>query len=215
MERDAQGPLNDCDLVFEMMSARLDGELNRGESDALAEHLRACAACSARSARLDDANRRLRVRPTEQVPDLTDLIVARSRPVPAGATWMRPMLVWVALVLIVQNALALAGGVLDGADPHTARHVGAFGVSLGVGFLYAAWRPHRAHGLLPFAGALAVMMATNAVLDIAAGGRDVVAEAVHVGEIVGVILLWGIAGRPGIPPLTRRVRRRAVRHSVP
>ncbi|MEM8746233.1 MAG: zf-HC2 domain-containing protein [Actinomycetota bacterium] len=212
MGRDASGPLDDCGRAFEMMSARLDGELSRSESDALADHLGRCPACTSLSTRLDETNRRLRVRPTEPVPDLTDAIVARSRPVPAGVTWIRPMLVWVAVVLIVQNAMALAGGVLDGADAHTARHVGAFGVSLGIGFLYAAWRPHRAHGLLPFAGALAVTMATNAVLDVASGGRDALAEAVHLAEIIGVILLWGIAGRPGLSFLARR---RSVGHSMP
>ncbi|MEM9042705.1 MAG: zf-HC2 domain-containing protein [Actinomycetota bacterium] len=212
MERDASERPDDCDLAFEMMSARLDGELSRSESDALADHLGGCPTCTALSVRLDETNRRLRVRPTEPVPDLVDAIVTRSRPVPAGVTWMRPMLAWVAVVLIVQNAVALAGGVLDGADEHTARHVGAFGVSLGIGFLYAAWRPHRAHGLLPFAGALAVTMATNAVLDVASGGRDAVAEAVHVAEVIGVILLWGIAGRPGLSFFTQR---RSVRHSMP
>ena len=49
---------------------------------------------------------------------------------------------------------ALVFGSDAGLPVHAARHIGSFDVALGVGFLYAAWKPSRIPGLLPVVVAL-------------------------------------------------------------
>ena len=78
-----------------------------------------------------------------------------------------------------------------------ARHLGAFGVALAIGFAYVAWRPHRSFGMLPFVGALVVSMLASTGFDLADGDRSAVAEAAHLPELAGLALLWMIAGSPG------------------
>ena len=84
---------------------------------------------------------------------------------------MRPALAWVAVVMFVQSVPALVLGDASGANAHMARHLGAFGAALAIGFAYAAWRPHRAFGLLPFTGALVATTVVSAVTDSANGAR--------------------------------------------
>ena len=110
---------------------------------------------------------------------------------------MRPSLAWVALVLLGQNIAPLVFGQADGAETHLARHLGAFGVALAIGFAYVAWRPHRAFGMLPFVAALVVSMLASTGFDLLDGGRSALAETTHLAELVGLGLLWMIAGSPG------------------
>lgn len=110
---------------------------------------------------------------------------------------MRPGLAWVAVVLFAQNVMPLVFGETEGAETHLARHLGAFGVALAIGFAYVAWRPHRAFGMLPFVGALVVSMMASTAFDLADGGRSALAEATHLAELAGLALLWMIAGSPG------------------
>ena len=92
----------------------------------------------------------------------------------------------------------LVFGELDGAPTHIARHVGASAVALAVGLVYAALRPHRAFGLLPLVGALLATTLASTLLDTLSGNRDAFAETVHVAELVGMVLLWMVAGSPGL-----------------
>ncbi len=193
-----------CDHWIDVLSARMDGETTARVEAELEEHLTGCASCRAVSSQFERVDRWTRVRPAERVPDLRPVVLASSRPARLGrGGWLRPSLAWVAAVVLVQSVVVLVLGELDGADVHHARHIGAFGVALGVGFAYVAWRPHRAVGLLPFTVALTVTMTVSAVFDILDGGRTVVQEAVHVGELVGLVLIWMIAGSPGLERLHR------------
>jgi predicted anti-sigma-YlaC factor YlaD len=134
----------------------------------------------------------------DETPDLVGRVLDRARPPRLGrGGWLRPALVWVAIVLAVQSAPGVVFGEVDGASTHVARHLGAFALALAVGLLYVAWRPHRAFGLLPFAAALVVALGVGALLDILADGRSALAELVHLTELVGLWLLWMIAGSPG------------------
>ncbi len=134
------------------------------------------------------------------MPDLRPAILARSRPAVLGRNgWMRPALAWVAVVLVLQNAAALVAGRMDGVEVHLARHLGAFGVALGVGLAFVAWRPHRAYGLLPFAGALIATKMVSAAFDVVENGRSAVSEISHLAELAGLWLVWMIAGSPGRP----------------
>ncbi len=194
-----------CDHYVELLSARLDGETTARVEAELEDHLEHCDDCRVAAARMEQTDRFVRVRPAQQVPDLREVVLATSRPARLGrGGWLRPSLVWVGLVALVQSVIVLVLGELDGADTHQARHIGAFGVALGVGFLYVAWRPHRAVGLLPFSAALMVTMTVSAVFDVIDGGRTVLQESVHVSELIGLVLVWMIAGSPGLDRLPRR-----------
>lgn len=187
------------------MSALTDGEATSDERLAVDRHLDRCPDCTAFSDRLAEVDRLVRVRPAEAVPDLVTQVTSRARPARLGrGGWLRPALAWVAVVMLVANLPALVAGSTDGAETHVARHLGAFGVALAIGFAYAAWRPHRAFGLLPFTSALVVAMLAGALFDLLDGGRSALAESAHIAELVGLWLLWMIAGSPGWHGLPRR-----------
>jgi predicted anti-sigma-YlaC factor YlaD len=187
-----------CDSAHELLSAATDGEATPAERRSLEAHLEVCADCRRYAERLAHVDRLVRVRPAEPVPDLVGAVIDRSRPARLGrGGWIRPALVWVAIVLVVQSVPTLVLGNTDGADAHLSRHLGAFGTALALGFAYAAWKPHRAHGLLPFTTALVLTMLASATFDLLDGGRSALAETAHLGELVGLALLWMVAGSPG------------------
>lgn len=204
---DRPGPIS-CDESVELLSVVADDEATRLERAALDIHLDRCASCRDVAARFERVDRRVRFRPAEPVPDLVMAVTSRARPAILGrGGWMRPALAWVAVVLFAQNISPLVFGEVDGAEVHLARHLGAFGVALAIGFAYAAWRPHRAFGMLPFVAALVLTMSASAGFDLLDGGRTAVAEATHLSELVGLALLWMIAGSPGWhgwQPIARR-----------
>jgi predicted anti-sigma-YlaC factor YlaD len=204
-----------CADVRELLSARLDGEVSTAESMLVDAHLETCLDCNAHADRLARLERSIRVRPAEPVPDLVASVIARSRPARLGrGGWLRPALAWVAIVMLVQSVPALVLGEASGADTHLARHLGAFGAALAIGFAYAAWRPHRAFGMLPFTAALVATTIVSAVADAASGGREVLGESVHIVEIIGLVLLWVIAGAPGFPQRSVRRGRPSASRSV-
>lgn len=188
----------ECDDIRDTMSALVDGEADRNDASLVDEHLAVCANCRAHADQLARLGRLVRVRPAEPVPDLVAAVVARSRPARLGrGGWMRPALAWVAVVMLAQSLPALVLGEASGTSPHLARHLGAFGAALALGFAFAAWKPHRAFGLLPFTAALVGTTVVSVVADIATGSRTPLAELVHITEVAGLTLLWMIAGAPG------------------
>lgn len=188
----------DCGAALEIISAAADDEATGDERRQLDIHLQTCISCTRFHARIDQLARAIRFRPAEPVPNLVQSILARARPAVLGrGGWMRPALAWVAVVLFAQNVTALVLGRTDGAEQHLARHLGAFGVALSIGLLYVAWRPHRAFGMLPFAAALIGTMTLSAAFDVIDGNRGAIAESTHLAELVGLVLLWMIAGSPG------------------
>ena len=206
-EPPADPPAVTCPEAAVLLSARADGETTAAENALVDHHVSGCISCSRLSVQIEDFSRQLRFRPADPVPNLVGMITDRARPAVLGrGGWLRPAMAWVAIVLFAQNVNALVGGQLEGADGHLARHIGAFGVALAIGFAYVAWKPHRSHGLLPFAAALIGTIAVSAVADVADGGRTVLAESAHSTEVVGLILLWMIAGSPGWTRWTERRR---------
>lgn len=200
-----------CDAAHELLSARLDGELTAAEHDHLEMHTESCTACISYAAQLQGLHGRLRVRPALMAPDLAPLVLARARPAALRSNlWVRLSLVWVALVLGVPSAIAVIAGEADGAESHTARHLGSFGVALAVGFIYAAWKPRRASGLLPFTAVLVVLTVITAVVDLAQGQQTALPETSHLAEIIGLALLWTLSGMPGWrPSATQRLTHRS------
>lgn len=187
-----------CSLARELISAATDDELTHAEQLRLDAHLGECVDCTEYAAAIAAMTRSFRLRPVGTDRDLTRQILARSRPPRLGrGGWLRPALAWAGVVVAVQSIGPLVFGDIDGAPTHVARHVGASALALAIGLLYAAWRPARAFGLLPLVAALFGATLAAAVLDTFAGDRTAVAESVHVAELVGMVLLWFVAGSPG------------------
>lgn len=196
-----------CDHTREILSAAADGEEHLDERRAMHEHVDSCSACARFANRVNDLDRVVRIRPAERVPDLVQTITSRTRPAQLGrGGWLRPALAWLALVIAAQNMPALILGHTGGMDAHMSRHLGAFGVALAIGFAFAAWKPHRAFGLLPLVAALVVTMVASTAFDVLDGGRSALAESAHTTELVGLALLWMIAGSPGWHGFQRRFR---------
>jgi anti-sigma factor RsiW len=193
-----------CDPFRELLSAELDGELSPAERRRLQEHLAACPACVATGSDWQRLGRSARVREAESIPYLVDTVVNRARPARTGrGQWVRLSLGWVAVVLLVHSVPALVLGDEPGAATHVARHIGAFDAALAIGLGVAALQPRRAYGLLPFAAGLSAALLATTVFDVAEGTRQIGAETAHLAELVGVVLLWLLAGAPG----WRRARR--------
>ncbi len=187
-----------CDDARTLLSVVADDEATRLERHTLDLHIDGCTDCSTFATRLTRVDRRLRLRPAEPVPDLVLAVTSRIRPAVLGrGGWMRPGLAWVAVVLFAQNVIPLVFGRAEGAETHLARHLGAFGVALAIGFAYVALRPHRAFGMLPFVAALVVSMLASTGFDLIDGDRSAIAETAHLSELAGLALLWMIAGSPG------------------
>lgn len=180
------------------MSVVADDEATRAERDSLDVHVDGCVDCTALAARVSIVDRQIRLRPAEAVPDLVMAVTSRVHPAVLGrGGWMRPALAWVAVLMFAQNIVPLVFGETEGAEAHLARHLGAFGVALAIGFAYVTWRPHRAYGMLPFVAALMVSMVASTGFDVLDGGRSALAEATHLTEVAGLALLWMISGSPG------------------
>jgi predicted anti-sigma-YlaC factor YlaD len=202
----------DCETVRGALSARADGEATTDEIATADAHLTRCPACRSFAADVERVDRMVRIRPAEPVPDLVASVTARARPARLGrGGWLRPALAWVAIVMLIQSLPALLLGEASGTSPHLARHLGAFGAALAVGFAYAAWKPHRAFGLLPFTAALVATTTVSIVADIVTGSRTPLAELIHVTELAGLALLWMVAGSPGWRSRRSDVRRPAPR----
>lgn len=194
----------DCAHIREALSARLDGEDPGLDERRLDQHVAGCASCSAWAEDLGLLHRLVRVQPAEPVPDLSAAIMARAPRAPQGSTpWWSPFSERIsparwALFALALTQLVLAGPALvlgedAGASVHVARELGAFDAALAVGLLVAAWQPARAWGLLPVAGALAVVMALTAVGDVLDGTASTLGEVHHVLELAGLVLLWLVA----------------------
>jgi predicted anti-sigma-YlaC factor YlaD len=198
-----------CREAREVWSAHLDGEATALEVHAAERHIDGCPACAEWCDTTGALARRARVRPADPVPDLAADILARVHPArPGKGDWVRNLLAVVGLVQLVLALPALLLGDESTAPVHTARHLGAMTVALAIGFVYCAWRPERAYGMVPVAAAMAATLLATALLDVMRGDAPALDESSHVLEMAGFGLVWALAGTPGLP--RRRGRRWAV-----
>jgi predicted anti-sigma-YlaC factor YlaD len=190
-----------CMQIHQAISARLDGEDPGLDEATVYAHLATCADCRAFAHRADTLHRRVRLAPAPVVPDLTPgILTAIGAEETAGAEpdtnlALRWILVAIAVAQIAVAIPALIFGSDAGLPVHTARHIGSFDVALGVGFLYAAWKPSRIPGLLPVVAALVVCLVGSSFLDVAAGSTRALGEAQHVLDFVGLAVVW-LLSRP-------------------
>jgi predicted anti-sigma-YlaC factor YlaD len=192
----------ECRTIREACSALLDGEDANLPAPVVTDHLHSCGSCRHF---VEDA-RALRQAIRHEVPEAPDLssrILAAAReqrhPRLREVTTLRLGLVAVA---VAQLALAVPGllyGNDDGAPIHIAHEVGAWDLALAIGFLFAAWRPLRAVGLLPFVAALSAGLVLTAVVDVVHGRAVALTETTHLLELLGTVLLWMLASpRPSV-----------------
>jgi predicted anti-sigma-YlaC factor YlaD len=182
----------ECTRIREAISASIDGEdagTARTEVDA---HLRRCAACREFEAQALVQRGQVRFMRID-APAAATASIARA--VDHRQTQLFTMPVRIALVgvAVAQLGLAVPGllyGSDEGAPIHIAHEVGSWSLALAVGFLFAAWRPLRAVGMLPFVGALAAGLLFTAGLDLAHGKALALDESSHLLELVGTGLLW-------------------------
>jgi predicted anti-sigma-YlaC factor YlaD len=205
----------ECEHYREAISARLDGEELGLSTEALDRHLTQCPACRAWADDVAALNRSVRVRPADPVPDLTPAILAALSDERGRALlWEggRHDLIWrvgLVVVAMVQLALAVPGlisGLLIGSDTapgvHLVHEMGSWDLALAVGLLFAAVRPLRAFGMLPFAAALVACTLITAGLDLADGHTGILGEAQHLLEVAGLAFLWMLARPSGTPVVT-------------
>jgi predicted anti-sigma-YlaC factor YlaD len=192
-----------------VLSAELDGEASDLELEAASEHLTRCAACREFAASAARLHRQGRLAPAPEVPDLTpDILTAIgvSERAERAASPLGPLRLVLALVAVLEIATALPALVLgddSGLTAHAARHAGAFALAIGIGFLYAAWRPRRTSGLLVIASALVASLVLASVLDVATGHASSLSEVQHAPEVVGLVTAWLLSRRAGTEPEAR------------
>jgi predicted anti-sigma-YlaC factor YlaD len=186
----------ECFEIREALSAALDGEPAGVPEGDLVAHLRRCPSCRA----FVDRARRLPFGAPAAPADLTARVIAAARAErhdrDPRTTLLRAGLVAVASLQLILGLPGLVRGPHDTHGIHTTHEVGAWGIALAVAFLFAAARPLRAVGLLPFAAALAAGLVATAVFDLVRGHAVVLSETEHVLELVGAFLLWRLT-RPG------------------
>src|SRR5262245_6750533 len=190
-----------CMQIHQAISARLDGEAPGLDESIVYAHLANCPACRTFAQHAESLHRSVRLAPAPSIPDLTPGILAAigvesARDAEPGTDLaLRWVLVAIALAQIAVAIPALVFGSDAGLPVHTARHIGSFDVALGVGFLYAAWKPTRIPGLLPVVFALVVCLVGSSFLDVANGSTRALGEAQHVLDFVGLVVVW-LLSRP-------------------
>ncbi len=187
------------------ISARLDGEDPHLDEASVYGHLATCSGCRAFAHDAEELHRAVRLAPAPEIRDLTPSILAAI-----GAETMdvdtdphhadtQLALRWILVAIAVTQIAIAIPALLFGSDAglpvHTARHIGSFDVALGVGFLFAAWRPSRIPGLLPLVVALVVCLMGSSLLDVASGNTAALGEAQHALDFVGLAVVW-LLSRP-------------------
>lgn len=171
----------------------LDGEPTTTPGAELTAHLRGCMSCRRfleRARALDALTHAAQTDTPDLSAELLEAALAqRHRPDP----WVTTLRLGLVAVAVAQLVLAVPGliyGSDEGAPIHVAHEVGAWDLALAVGFLFAAWRPLRAVGMLPFAAALSAGLLLTAVVDIAHGRAIALTETTHLLELAGTALLY-------------------------
>ncbi len=144
----------------------------------------------------------------ELVPDLSDTILSRVAALPAAGPasphlgWWRAALALIALAQLAVALPALVLGTDAGEATHIARELGSWDLALGFGFLFAAWRPARAWGMLPLVVPLVACLVLTTAFDVVDMQASLLRESTHLLDLIGLPVLWMLArdrqARPGV-----------------
>jgi len=203
-----------CESWMDALSARADGE-DPGIDERLVDaHLSSCAGCRDFVLQLEALRQPARVSEAPHMPDLSRRVVKLNAMADRASRWgmARALLGLVAVEIIVLSVPALILGHDGSGSAHAARHLGAFSLAYAAGLLVVVVRPARARTVLPVALVLAGALAVTAIIDVAEGHVPLLGEAVHIPELLSVLLVWLLArpapersatseGRPGSGPL--------------
>jgi predicted anti-sigma-YlaC factor YlaD len=182
----------DCLTCRESLSARLDGEAEAARAEQVDAHLVACGACQVWLRHAEDLNRLLRVRPAVPVPDLTQAILADAPVLEPRQGWgTRGALVCVAVAQIALGLSQLVG--VGTTAMHDAGHLfnesTAWNLALGIGMLWAAFRPRATTGLVPMLTGFLVVLLAYSAHDLLTGAAPVSRVLGHGLLLVGLILM--------------------------
>jgi len=184
-----------CERWREAISAWIDGE-DPGLDPALVDaHVARCDACRTFAEASARARRRTRVSVAPELPDLSRRVRKAVAVADRASRWgiARALLVVVAVQIIAFSLPALVLGNEQDTASHAARHLGAFTAAYGVGLLVVAVRPARARAMLPVAAVLAGALVITAVVDLVDGRVPLAGEALHLPEVLSVVLVWSLA----------------------
>jgi predicted anti-sigma-YlaC factor YlaD len=186
--------MTSCEQYRDAISARFDGEDPGPVGATLDAHLQTCAGCVAFAAGIADTTAVTRVAAAPDRDRTASVLAAIGAQ--TSETQQRGAMPLLRVALAVLGVMAIGAAVPAlflgeyEVPAHIGRHVGAFEVALGVGFLTAAIRPRSAVGLLPLVCTLAAFVVGGAAYDIATGTISGVGESQHIIEVCGVLVLW-------------------------
>lgn len=110
--------------------------------------------------------------------------------------WLRLALAWIGILLVGWNAVTMVAAG-SGVAVHLERHQAAFSVALGIAFLFVAWRPDRAYGMVPFAATFTAALSLAAIIDLIHGTSTLPRESRHLVELAGLAVLWVLGAAAG------------------
>ncbi len=190
----------DCPDARESISALADGQLEDTEFETLEAHLTGCDDCRA-------WQETLRGSAVSLAGPLAGSHLKRSAPIHASRyRAIRFALGWAGVLLVAWHLpeLLTAGNEVA---VHLSRHQAGFATALGASFMFVAFRPDRAYGVIPFAASFALVLVVTAVADLINGSSNVAIESRHLLEIGGLVLVLLLGSEMGPERRRRRVDR--------
>lgn len=188
-----------CDRWTEAISALADGEDPDVDARLVEAHVARCPACRSFRAEIEAMRRATLVTEAPVMPDLSKRVARLGALADRASAWGagRVLLAVLAIQITVLSLPALVLGEQADASTHEARHLGAFGAAYAVALFVVVVRPARARSILPIAVALAGSLLITGIVDIAQSRVPLTGEAVHLPELLSVVLVWVLATPAG------------------
>jgi predicted anti-sigma-YlaC factor YlaD len=189
-----------CSDYEDAISALADNEPAALQADVVERHVADCVSCRQFRAAIGG----LSIVPAVVVVDTPIGEASRISRLVANADRhsspeiVRYLLGAVAVSIVLLALPELFASDVSGAVAHADRHLGSFSAAYGVLLLVTAARPARARTALPVSVVLAAAIGITAVSDLVRGKIPLVGEALHLPELVSVILLWLLARRTAV-----------------
>ena len=193
----------DCAEAREALSARMDGEDPGVTAADLERHLSSCNRCRTWDEQARHVTRRAVMRPAPSIPDVSVQVAAAlpKRGPTRDRRQLRRLLSRVLLLIVACTQLGLAwwptsgAGVATATTTHTTREAVAAEVAAAVALLAVAWRPRLAGATATYLSALAAIIATVAAIDLVGGRVSPAQEVPHLTLLLGLLLVYSMAGR--------------------